>query len=160
MADEVPSPAARRAVQTTSAERDGLAPLPWQSALYDAVRALEARLNKCRRENARLMADISQLNARLYRANQARERWQLRQQAWHRERADGDQRRRHHRTLERLAQRLGDRAHVADVGDEDRELRQVGQPASCLLQRRLDLAHGDGGLLGSVPALHPPLGIE
>jgi len=88
MADEVPSPAARRAVQTSPAERDGLAPLPWQSALYDAVRALEARLNKCRRENARLMADISQLNARLYRANQARERWQLRQQAWHRERAE------------------------------------------------------------------------
>jgi len=67
---DVPSPAGSR-----------LAKPPWQDALFAAVDAKA-------RENAELRATIAQLNARLYRANEARERWKLRQQAWHRERAE------------------------------------------------------------------------
>ena len=50
--------------------------------------------------------------------------------------------------------------HVADVGDEDRHAREVGEARPGRLQRRLDLAHGDLGLLGGVLALDPALGIE
>lgn len=90
MNDDVPSPAARRPVQAEPADRNGLSPLPWQSALYAAVRALEAQLDACRKENTELRVANSQLHARLEKAREwARKsngNWRLRQQAWHRER--------------------------------------------------------------------------
>lgn len=74
------------------AERNGLAALPWQSALYEAVRGLEAQLDACRKENTELHVAVSQLNARLNKAREwargSNERWGLRQEAWHRERAE------------------------------------------------------------------------
>lgn len=83
---DVPSPA--RAVQTKPAERHGLSPLPWESALYSAVSALEAELLACRKENAELHADIAQLRARLAQARKVHANWLLRRDAWHRERAE------------------------------------------------------------------------
>lgn len=92
MGDDVPSPADRRPVQAAHAERDGLSPLPWEGALYSAVRALEAQLLACRQENAELHLAVSQLNARLTKARawarQSSDNWKLRQHAWHRERAE------------------------------------------------------------------------
>ena len=90
MSDEPPSPADRRAVPTEPAERDGLTRLPWESALYASLRALEADLDACRKENAELHLTVSQLHARLNKARAwartSQENWKLRQQAWHRER--------------------------------------------------------------------------
>lgn len=92
MNDDVPSPAARRPVQAEPAERNGLSALPWHSALYQAVRALEAQLDACRKENTELHITVSQLSARLTKARhwarESNERWRLRQEAWHRERAE------------------------------------------------------------------------
>jgi len=84
MSDEIPSPASRRPVEPASRVSGPTQP-PWAEALLGAVRA---RLERVERENAELHHVVAQLNARLYRANQARERWLLRQQAWHRERAE------------------------------------------------------------------------
>ena len=92
MADETPSPAVRRPVQAQPAERDGFTALPWQSALYEAVRGLEAQLDACRKENAELRFAVSQLSSTLTKARAwartSSENWKLRQQAWHRERAE------------------------------------------------------------------------
>jgi chromosome segregation ATPase len=89
---DVPSPAPSRPVQAEPADRNGLTSLPWEGALFGAVRALEAQLNACRTENAQLHRDLSQLNRRLYKARiwarDSNERWKLRQQAWRRERAE------------------------------------------------------------------------
>lgn len=85
MSDETPSPATRRAVQAQPAERNGLARLPWEGALFAAVSELEAQLVACRKENATLRARLS--HAREW-ARKSNENWALRREAWHRERAE------------------------------------------------------------------------
>lgn len=90
MNDSVPSPTPRRPVQTKPAERDRLTTLPWHSALYQAVRALEAQLDASRKEVVELRVANSQLNAQLQKARtwarNSNANWKLRREAWHRER--------------------------------------------------------------------------
>jgi regulator of replication initiation timing len=89
--DRTPSPA-DRPVQAEHAERHGLSKLPWESALFASVSELEAQLHACRKENAELQLANSQLRATLTKARawarHSNENWGLRQQAWHRERAE------------------------------------------------------------------------
>jgi hypothetical protein len=82
---DVPSPAARRPVQTEPAERNGLSTLPWDGALFAAVSALEAQLDTCRKENAQLRVQLS--HAREW-ARKSNANWALRREAWHRERSE------------------------------------------------------------------------
>lgn len=88
---DVPSPA-KRAVQAEPAQRNGISNLPWEGALFAAMSALEAQLDACRKENAELLSANALLTARLYKgrvwAQTQTDNWKLRQQAWHRERAE------------------------------------------------------------------------
>lgn len=54
---------------------------PWESALYEAMRKQEGQLRQCKAERARLQARVVDLTHRL-------ENWQLRREAWARERAE------------------------------------------------------------------------
>ena len=52
---------------------------PWETALYQAVGKAQMEVKELKAENARLRARIADLTHRL-------ENWQLRRDAWHRER--------------------------------------------------------------------------
>lgn len=84
MSDDVPSPAGQR--RPAEPSRDGLTGMPWESALYDAVRALERRVNAAEAERDKLVLEVHMLNQKVWDARRRLENWQLRQQAWHRER--------------------------------------------------------------------------
>lgn len=88
MSDEIPSPADRRPVQAEPAERHGLTRLPWESALFETMRELEAQLNICREENVRLRLADTQLKAKLRHAHHLLDNWRLRREAWVRERRE------------------------------------------------------------------------
>lgn len=82
---DVPSPAPKRPLQAQPANRNGLSALPWEGALYAAVSALEAQLDASRKENLQLRAQLA--HAREW-ARKSNRNWKLRQEAWHRERAE------------------------------------------------------------------------
>jgi len=84
MSDEIPSPAGARRPPEPS--RDGLGGLPWESALYDAVRALEVRVVAAERERDELALSNSKLRRDLALCRERLENWRLRQAAWRRER--------------------------------------------------------------------------
>ena len=73
MAEDEPS---RRYVP---ARAGGITRFPWESALFSVVEKLEDELRACKGERAKLQARVVDLQRRL-------ENWQLRQQAWQRER--------------------------------------------------------------------------
>ena len=54
---------------------------PWEQAMYLQVQKLEGQLQICKAERARLQARVADLSHR-------NENWQLRRQAWARERAE------------------------------------------------------------------------
>jgi len=62
--------------------------MPWESALYDAVRALERRATEAERERDRLILRVHKLEKALWECRQRLENWQLRQNAWRQERAE------------------------------------------------------------------------
>ena len=90
MNDGVPSPE-RRLLQpspATSPNGGGAMKMPWESALYVAVAALEDRLAEARLHYAELQADLAVERAKLRECRGRLENWKLRQQAWQRERQE------------------------------------------------------------------------
>lgn len=84
MSDEIPSPAGRRRPAPRSPE--GPSGLPWEGALYAAVAALERRAEAAERERNELLVFNHQLRKALREARGRLENWELRRQAWKRER--------------------------------------------------------------------------
>lgn len=82
---DVPSPG-RRSAPPAEPSRNGPAQLPWESALYGAVAALEDRLAACNRAHAELRAELEIERARVRECRSRLENWKLRQAAWARER--------------------------------------------------------------------------
>jgi DNA-binding transcriptional regulator YiaG len=73
---QIPSPAGER-------QHNGL---PWESALYEAVRALEGRAVRAERERDEMALSNQQLRAKLAACRERLQNWELRRQAWTRER--------------------------------------------------------------------------
>jgi len=67
---------------------NGPVKLPWEDALYDAVRALERRLSEAEAERDQLVMECHLLRKQLRACRERLQNWQLRQQAWRRERAE------------------------------------------------------------------------
>lgn len=88
---EVPSPAPSGAdpgPARPDLNIDGLAKLPWHTALYQTWRVQEKDLEEAREEIKRLKVVVQTLKRRLYEARLRQENWQLRQQGWNRERKE------------------------------------------------------------------------
>lgn len=79
---DVPSPAGK----TAQPEHNGLAKMPWESALYEAVRALEHRAREAERERDEMALVNHKLRRDLALSRERLENWKLRQAAWRRER--------------------------------------------------------------------------
>jgi len=86
MSDEIPSPAGSR--PPAEPFQNGPVRLPWESALYDAVRALELRTADAEQERDRLILRVHKLEGQLRDCRARLENWKLRQDAWRRERAE------------------------------------------------------------------------
>ena len=86
MNDEIPSPAGTG--PPAPPPHDGPVRLPWESALYDAVRALEQRAREAERERDRLILRVHKLEGQLRECRTRLENWKLRREAWRRERAE------------------------------------------------------------------------
>lgn len=86
MSDEIPSPAGTR--RQAEPSRNGPAKLPWESALYEAVAALEHRAEEAEAERDRLVLENHVLRKQLREARSRLENWKLRQESWRRERAE------------------------------------------------------------------------
>lgn len=86
MKSNVPSPAGATA-DAAAPSPNGMQKLPWESALYAAVREREAEIEKLRRERAELLLANHRQREALRQARGRLENWKLRQAAWRRERA-------------------------------------------------------------------------
>ena len=82
MKRQIPSPAGQR--RQAEPVRDGQ--LPWESALYDAVGRLEQRAVAAERERDEMALANQQLRSKLAACRERLENWELRRQAWTRER--------------------------------------------------------------------------
>lgn len=86
MSDEIPSPAGVR--RPAEPSRNGPTQLPWESAIYEAVRALERRVEEAERERDQLVMENHVLRKRLRESRERLANWELRRQAWRREREE------------------------------------------------------------------------
>lgn len=86
MSGEIPSPAGSR--RQAEPSRDGVGKPPWESALYEAVRALERRVAEAERERDELIMKVHVLTKRLGECRGRLDNWELRRQSWGRERAE------------------------------------------------------------------------
>lgn len=84
MSDDVPSPAGKR--RPAAPSHNGLVAMPWETALYDAVRALERRTAEAEAETQRLIGENHLMRKKLRESKQRLENWELRRQAWKLER--------------------------------------------------------------------------
>jgi hypothetical protein len=75
MKDDVPAPA-------------GPSRPPWETALYQSVQKLEERVVVAERERDEAILRAHTLGARVAECRKRLETWELRRQAWGRERAD------------------------------------------------------------------------
>ena len=73
--DEIPATAGRRPTK-----------LPWEDALFEAVRKNEQRLHELEREKTELVLENHRLRRALRICRERLENWKLRQNAWRRER--------------------------------------------------------------------------
>lgn len=80
---DVPSPAGKPPPSPNGSMR-----LPWEGALYSAVSALEKRAEEAERERDEMVLVNHKLRKDLYACRERLDNWKLRQEAWHRERAE------------------------------------------------------------------------